>query len=126
SYRPFRSSEPLYSMPPLIDRTLRRPHVASRSTTAPLTVLMSTDRALRPSACTLPLMLDADRSPSDDTPDRSTVPETVFANSTRGAPVVVTLPLMLWTRTLPLTPVTRTLPEIDLRSTDAPSGTTTV
>ena len=113
-------------MLPLIDRAVTRSHAASRSATSPLTVLMSTDRALTPLACRLPLMLDADRSPSNDTPDKSTAPETVFANSTRGAPVEVTLPLMVCRRTLPLTPVTRMLPEIDFRSTDAPSGTTTV
>src|SRR5262245_33223465 len=93
---------------------------------SPLTVLASRLRALKPFARTFPLTLLAVSTPSSPEPARSTSPEMDLADSSRGVPDVVTLPLMLSARTEPWTSVTLTSPEIDLSSTDVDVGTVTV
>ena len=66
---------------------------------SPLTEPSSSACALTPLAVSVPLTVPADRSPSIETPDSVTSPEMLFAASTFGVSVVVTLPLTVSART---------------------------
>ena len=88
----------------------------------PLTVARSRPRAFTPFAVTLPLTLDADRSPSLVTPPSETSPDTLFASSTFGVADVRTSPLTFSTRTMPCTFDILITPETDLASTPAEAG----
>src|SRR5919112_3124 len=101
-------------MPPLTDFTDRR---------SQLTDDRSRPRAFNPFAVMLPLTLPADRSPSDAAPVSETSPETLFACSSFGVSVVVTLPLTVSARTVPRTPVIFTDPDTEWTSSAADAGT---
>src|SRR5262245_26903845 len=126
SYVPPFAIAPEYSTPPLTDLALSRSHVTSVADRLPLIELRSSACTLTDFAWTLPLMLLAARSPSVDTPDSVTLPETLLASSILGVSVAVTSPLIVSSRTVPRAPVIFKLPETEWRSTAAPGGTTMV
>src|SRR3954462_2940171 len=118
--------EPEYSTVPLTDLTERRSQLTSLNTTSPLTDDRSRPRAFSPFAVMLPLTLPAERSPSDAAPVSDTSPETLFACSSFGVSVVVTLPLTDSARTVPRTPETFSAPDTECTSRADDGGTVTV
>ncbi len=126
SYRPPLVIAPEYSTLPLTDFMPIRSHVTSVTMMSPLTDPTSSPRDFTPFAVTLPLTLEADRSPSEAAPVSETLPETDLALSRRGVSDIVTLPLTVSARTAPCTFATLIAPEIDFASTPADDGTVMV